>query len=139
MRVLDASVILKLILPHEEDRDKAYQLLDDHISDNVRIAAPELLYYEIANVLVTKTSLTREAAYQGFEKIFNLDIETFTLGIKEYRAAIDLAAKYGITVYDASYISLASSLECDFITADERLWTITKDLVFVRLLGKAYS
>jgi len=135
MIVLDASVILKLILPHEKDRDRAIQLLDDHISGNVRIAAPELLYYEIANVLVTKTGLTFEAAYQGFERIFDLEIETFTLGLKEYLNAIELAARYAITAYDASYISLAKSLKCKLTTADEKLWMKTKELGFVHLLG----
>ena len=136
MIVLDASVILKLILPHEKGRDKAIQLLDDHISGKVRIAAPELLHYEIANVLVTKTGLTSEAAYQGFEKIFNLEIETFTLGSKEYLTAIELVAKHNITVYDASYISLADSLRCGFTTADKKLWMKTKELGFVYPFGE---
>ena len=35
---------------------------------------------------------------------------------------VELAYQYGITIYDASYISISSRNKCDFVTADEKLY-----------------
>lgn len=133
MIVLDASVVLKLVLPTEE-REKVIPFIDDHIAGKVIISAPELIYYEIANALVSRSRLPLDKALQGFERIFDLDIETFALGLDEYAASIDFAHRFRITVYDASYISLARRLKCNFVTADSRLWKKVKEFSFVHCL-----
>jgi predicted nucleic acid-binding protein len=133
MIVLDASVILKLILPGEESA-KVVPFIKYHLLGRVKIAAPELIYYEIANALIMRSKLPLKNALQGFQRIFNLEIETFTLGLEEYKTSVDLAHRFVITVYDASYISLAKGLKCDFITADSRLWEKVKELSWVHCL-----
>jgi len=45
-----------------------------------------------------------------------------------------LASRYEITFYDATYVALAKSLKCDFVTADKKLVEATKTLKFVKLL-----
>ncbi len=132
MIVLDASVILKIFL-EEPDSKLAYPLIEGHITGKEKIAAPELLYYELANVLATKTSLSLKSASSAFTEIFNLEIETFTLGVEEILSSISLSHKCKISVYDSSYLILADRLSCNFITADERLFNKTKDMKFVKL------
>jgi predicted nucleic acid-binding protein len=73
-------------------------------------------------------------ASSALTEIFNLEIETFTLGVEEFLSSISVSRKYKISVYDASYMILAERLNCDFITADAQLSRKTKDLKFVRLL-----
>lgn len=133
MNVLDASIILKMIF-EEEDTHLALQLREDHVTGKEEIAAPELLYYELANVLATKTPLSVKSASSALTEIFNLEIETFTLGIEEFLSSISFSHKYKISVYDAIYAILADRLNCNFITADVKLFKKTKDLKFVRLL-----
>jgi len=134
MIVLDASIILKLIF-EEKDTPLALQLRENHITGEDKIAAPELLYYELANVLATKVLISVKNASSALAKIFNLEIETFTLGIEEFLSSIGVSHKYTISVYDASYVVLAERLNCDFITADVKLFRKITDLKFVRLLG----
>jgi predicted nucleic acid-binding protein len=133
MIVLDASIILKLIF-EEKDTSLALQLREDHITGEEKIAAPELLYYELANVLATKVAIPVKNASSALAEIFNLEIEAFTLGVEEFLSSISVSCKYKISVYDASYMVLAERLNCDFITADAQLFRKTKDLKFVRLL-----
>lgn len=133
MIVLDASIILKLIF-EERDTPQALQLMENHITGEEKIAAPELLYYELANVLATKVLIHEKSASLALAEIFNLEIETFTLGVEEFLSSISVSRKYKISVYDASYMILAERLSCNFITADAQLFSKTKDLKYVRLL-----
>ena len=134
MIVLDASIILKLIF-EEKDTPLALQLRENHITGKEKLAAPELLYYELANVLATKVLIPVKNASSALAEIFNLEIVTFTLGAEEFLSSISFSRKYKISVYDASYVILAERLKCDFVTADVQLFRKTKDLKFVRLLG----
>jgi len=133
MIVLDASIILKLIL-EEQDTPLALQLRENHITGEDKIAAPELLYYELANVLATKVAIPINNASSALAEIFNLEIDTYTLGLEEFLSSISVSRKYKISVYDSSYVILAERLNCDFVTADAQLFRKTKDLKFVRLL-----
>jgi predicted nucleic acid-binding protein len=117
MIVLDASVILKWLLP-EEDRAVALGFLDKHISGQEQIAIPELLYYEAGNILAVKSKLTPEALTEGMHYLFELELLAFTLGRKEHLEAV----------------RLARSLSVPFITADEKLVRKLKNLPFVQIL-----
>ena len=35
---------------------------------------------------------------------------------------IELAFQYGLTIYDASYIAISNKKNCEFVTADEKLY-----------------
>jgi len=133
MIVLDASIILKMIF-EEQVTYLALQLRENHVTGKEKIAAPELIFYEIANVLAIKTPLSVKSASSALNEIFNLEIETFTLGVEEFLSSISFSHIYKISVYDASYMILADRLNCNFITADVKLFKKTKDLKFIRLL-----
>ena len=134
MIVLDASVILKWLLP-EEGRDIALSFLDKHINDQEQVAIPELLYYEVGNILAVKTELSEEAIIEVMRYLFDLELSAFTLGQQEYLEAMSLSRLYEVSVYDASYVVLARSLGASFITADERLARKMKDMSFVQTLN----
>jgi len=134
MIILNASVILKMIF-EEQDTNLVLQLIENHITGKEKMAAPELLYYELANVLATKTPLSVKSSSSALTEIFNLEIETYTLGVEEFLSSINLSYKYKISVYDACYMILAERLNCNLITADVKLVNKTKDLKFVRLLN----
>jgi predicted nucleic acid-binding protein len=120
VRVLDASVVLGWLL-REPLPAPLERLLDDHVTGRVPAAAPELLRYEVANVLVRGAGLDATAARSGYDRFLALEVQTFALGDDEYRTALDLALARGITVYDASYVSLARALGVRFATTDRRL------------------
>lgn len=134
MVVLDASVILKWLLP-EDGRDIALSFLGKHINGQEQVAVPELFYYEIGNVLAVKTKLPEEAIIEVMRYLFSLELSAFTLGQQEYLEAMRLSRLYEVSVYDASYVALARSLGASFITADERLARKMKDTSFIQTLN----
>lgn len=119
MKVADASVVLGWVLGETEAADTA--LLDDHVSGREPLVAPELLHYEVLNVLVRGAQLPAADAREAYDRLLALEIETYSLGHAEYTAALALAAEHRVTVYDASYAALAQALRCRFVTADRRL------------------
>lgn len=120
MRVVDASVVLGWLL-REPLPDGHRRVLGDHVSGAEPAVAPELLGYEVANVLVRGAGLGAAAAREGYERFLALEIETFSLSDREYRAALELAPAHRLTVYDAGYVALAQALGARFVTADRRL------------------
>lgn len=119
MTVVDASVVLQWLLAEPSSASQA--VLKNHIEGHDSLVAPELLYYEVGNVLVTKSALDSAAVSDLFTHFLDLDVHTYSLGAEEYNASIDLASRYKLTVYDASYVILALNLKCHLVTADRRL------------------
>jgi predicted nucleic acid-binding protein len=134
MIVLDASVVLKWILGDEEKGEKAKLYRDSHVSGEEIVAVHDLFFYEIANVLTTKTKLSTGDIVEAFSLIWNFDFDIFNFGLEEFLAGITLSRRYRITLYDAAYISLAKRLKCPFVTADKRLYERIKELKEIRLL-----
>jgi predicted nucleic acid-binding protein len=95
---VDASVVLAWLL-RDPVPEAFRQILDDHISGHDPAVAPELLWYEVANVLARGADLPRTAATEGFARFQALELEAYSLGAAEYQAALELALKHRLTVY----------------------------------------
>ncbi len=121
MKVVDASVVLQWLI--EQPSARSAEILEGHLNGSEPLVAPELLNYEVGNVLVTKVKLTSQDASELFDHFFGLGIETYSLGADEYRVSLDIACHYRLTVYDASYLALALALEVKLVTAYKRLTT----------------
>jgi predicted nucleic acid-binding protein len=120
MKVVDASVVLGWVLD-EAWRPATGEVLEDHVTGREPLVAPELLHYEVANVLVRGARLDASLGRDAYDRFVGLDVETYALGRPEYGLAIVLAVRHGVTVYDASYAALAKELDCPLVTADRRL------------------
>ncbi|MBI2266226.1 MAG: type II toxin-antitoxin system VapC family toxin [Armatimonadetes bacterium] len=134
MIVLDASVILKWIFRDEDGEEKAKLYRESHVSGKEIIAVPDLLFFEIANVLATKTRLSQKDATEAFSLLWHFDFELFNFGLEEFLHAIVLSRRHKITLYDASYIELAQRLKCRFVTADRKFHEKIRSLGGVLLL-----
>ncbi|MBM4308940.1 MAG: type II toxin-antitoxin system VapC family toxin [Deltaproteobacteria bacterium] len=134
MIVLDASVALKWIFGEEEGGEKAGLYKEGHVTGKEPIAVHSLFFYEIANVLATKTRLSSKDAAEAFSLIWTFDLEVFGLGLDEYLEGIALSRQYGITLYDAVYVVLAKKLGCPFVTSDRNLYKKLKDLKELRIV-----
>lgn len=119
MRVVDASVVLQWLLENPSARSR--EILEEHLNGSEPLVAPELLNYEVGNVLVTKARLGSQDAADLFGYFLDLRIESYSLGADEYQASLDLAHRYKLTVYDASYLALALALDVRLVTADKKL------------------
>ena len=120
--VIDASVLIKFYVP-EIHSDKAEELLTRVEQGDVMLFAPDLIYSEVGNILWKKQrlkELTRSEVEEITDAIISLPlkIETSKLLLP---LAMDIGMAYGITIYDALYLSMARIYEIKMMTADRKL------------------
>lgn len=117
--VADASVAVKWYVA-EIYTPEAEKLLDGLYE----IHAPELILPEFGSIIwkkVRRRDLTEKEATQIINAFSRQSI-TFHSHQSLLRAAFAGAQLSGQTVYDWSYLALAVSLSCEFVTADERFY-----------------
>jgi len=126
MIVIDASVAIKLIDKNEEDSDIARLLYKRHIEDKEKIVAPRLLFYEVANVLATKSRSIEETIRGDMSVLLESNLSYYFETDKELIEAAILAKEYKASVYDMLYAVVAKNKKCMLVTADENFVKKTK-------------
>lgn len=116
--VLDAAVAVKWFVP-EKDSPTALKLKDAHTSGNLSLFAPDLLTYEVANALRYRSSLTSKDLKASIDSLFELDLILVSPTAKSLSRTSFLARTLDLTIYDASYLELAESLDCKVVTSDQ--------------------
>ena len=134
MVVIDASVISKLFLPLEENRQKAKEILRKHLQKLEEIYVPDLAVYEVANTLATKTAVPLAKVLKDLNKLdkFNFNVEHCS--IDAIGQAAKIAKSKHVSVYDSVYAVLAQDKGCVLITADAK-FADQVNLPFVKKLG----
>jgi len=121
--VIDSGVVVKWYVA-EPYSSEARRLFHQHLSGNVALFAPDLIYAEFGNIMWKKQAL------QGFSPAdaevivedFRTQIEMSTTPAADLLAeAYRIAVQHKRTVYDSLYLALSQRLGCEFVTADERL------------------
>ena len=124
--VIDASAVTKWFVKEEYSAD-AVKLRDDYVNRLIDIAAPELLPFEVLNALRYNPEFGEKDLKETAKALEEYSLWLFpTLG-KLAEKTIENALKYGITIHDSSYLSLAELESKSFYTADERLLAKLKD------------
>lgn len=118
--VLDASVVAKWVLP-EPGSDVALAIRDAHVDGRIRILAPELLWYELANAIRHHPGMRPELARDILSAVSDAQLTLYRPTLHTIERATDLAFRAGLTVYDACYASLAEDHDCAVVTEDRRL------------------
>jgi predicted nucleic acid-binding protein len=118
---VDASIIIRLVI---SEADPFHAQWETWIEQNVRIVAPNLLFYEVVNGLYQYEKvriLPTESVNKALVAALTFPIEL--LGEPWlHQQAKALAKKYSLpAVYDAHYLALSDQLGIDFWTADARL------------------
>jgi predicted nucleic acid-binding protein len=121
-RVIDASVLVKFFIP-EILSEKAQELNARSMEGDLRLLVPDLIFAEVGDILWEKhrmKELIRSEAEEIVDAIVSLPLE-----IETSKAllpfALDWGLAYGITVYDAIYVSLAKVHETILVTGDKKL------------------
>lgn len=81
--------------------------------------------------------LSPEEGERAFDTVHRLPVQVLTPS-DLHRRAWELAARFNRpAAYDAHYLALAEMMNCEFWTADRRLFNVVKDeLSWVHWLGK---
>ena len=122
--VVDASLAFKWLVP-EEHSEKAVGLARSWDSDGTQPVAPQLMPVEVANALhrrVVRNELTVEEATRLMENLLATGIELRETHYLHSRALELASLLHQGAVYDAHYLALAESMDCDLWTADERFY-----------------
>lgn len=120
LAVIDASVVAAIVFGEPEGWHWAEQI------NHYTLLAPDLLDYEIASVCHTKLKRQPEHElrwWRVFDDLADLQIQRYALGsfgVQE-KVLVQLAAQYGLTIYDSTYLGLALAQHCPLFTQDKAL------------------
>ncbi len=130
MIVIDASVLANVVGDDGSDGQRA-RLEFRNAGD---VAAPDLADVETVAVL-RKRWIAGTVSDQRFaaavEDLEQLEIDRYP-ALRFMRRAYELCAN--VTVYDAAYVALAETLDCELLTADQRLANASGPRCTIRVL-----
>ena len=118
--ILDASVAVKWFTM-EPLRDKALIIRDRYVNGELDLEAPSLLYYEVANALRYNPRFGIEEVRSAVRALEDLAITIYDFKGELASKAVELAYRFGITVYDAAYVALAAIRNATLYTADKEV------------------
>lgn len=135
---VDANLLVRALVPGPLT-ENALSLMEQWRDEETIMVAPALLAFEVTSTLrrmVFLQEITDEEGDEVFQKFQQIRLrlshrkEIFPLAWK-------LAQEYNRPrAYDTTYLALAQLYECDFWTADERLFNaVGARLPWVRWLG----
>ena len=130
--IIDASVIAKWFLD-EKGTNVALKIREDYLNGKIDIEIPDLLIYEIANVLRYK-NFTAEEIKDAISSIFSMDFLIVTPTPSLINMASKIALTNDITIYDAVYVALSKYFGTPLITADKKLYEKVKGQYDVLIL-----
>ena len=122
--VIDASVVIKWFV--DEIHAEAAQRLQE---DQYELFAPDLLWPECGNILwekVRRGELTLDEACLIRGGLEQQPISTFPSRLI-LEPALEVAFDVSRTVYDSCYLALAMLLDCQLVTADQKLFNALQD------------
>ena len=117
--VPNASVILKWVLPPDNEAfvEQALAMRECVLTGSATLAVPSLWYFEVGNTLARKYPAT---AQEQLRLLLRIGLSESAWNDRWHKAIFDLAHRYGVTFYDASYHALAIVSGGHFVTADEK-------------------
>jgi len=126
--VFDASFVGALIIPDEAN--PKVDKIRARIGEAEEIFAPQLLWYEIANVfknLLRRKRCTFDEILNFFPPLSAINITCdFETGPDYAEKLLRLCNDYSISSYDAAYLELAGRKKAALCTLDENLITAAK-------------
>lgn len=134
MIIIDASVAAKWLFKNEQGVKRAREILAIHIAGEDKIIVPDLFFYEIANMAVTKGYLSPKKTTHFLTKIYKANLSIYSPTESDVKEAAKLAKKYKTSVYDMLYAVLAKTQKINLITADEQ-FIKQAGFKFVKLLN----
>jgi len=135
---IDASIFVKVLLPDERDPgvDAAWKSL---LQADIPLFAPVLFRWETSNAVlqaVRRGRITKSDALELLGEIVTAPITVMPTGDLLLDAWRNFVLPFDMpAVYDSVYLALAHWLDCEFWTADRRLYRLVREaLPWVRMV-----
>jgi len=118
--VADASVFVKWFV--EEDYTKnALKMMKDYTTGTIDIWSVELMPFEVLNALRYNQQLGLEEIGKASNSLSKFKIALHPILDDLAELSIQDALKYGLSIYDSSYLALSKTFDKELYTADEKL------------------
>lgn len=124
--VIDASYILHFLLP-DERKNEEIEIFQQFQNKRLTLIASELLPFEVTNGIksaIKQKRITRFEARQKIEEFLSLKISLIEI---DYYLTLETALEEDISVYDASYLSLANEIGVPLLTLDNKLKKLAEE------------
>jgi predicted nucleic acid-binding protein len=136
--VIDASVVVKWFV-EEELTNQALTLAEDYETRRVDLRSVQLMPFEVMNALRYNPELGETEVEKAAEALTRLGVALHPILQDLHSLSLRCAYRYGLTIYDASYLALAQFLNCDLYTADKKLIERTKGETAIHDVGDYVS
>ena len=115
--VVDASAMVEVLAgkPDWIDRLARWQ------SDGTMLVAPAHFGPDMANALLQGVHLEPLDAIGRLRRLFEAGVELVDRGLEGLFDSMELAARHGLTVYDAAYLQLVLDVDGELATCDRAL------------------
>ena len=123
--IVDASVVVKWFV-EEEHTEKALEMRSDYRGGKIDLRSAQLLPYEVLNALRYNPELGEDDVARAGDALSKYQIAMHPLLGELKDLCLAAALKLGISVYDASYVSVGELLDKPVYTADEKLIAKTR-------------
>jgi len=123
--IVDASVVAKWVLPGEPYQVNAVKLKNDYVSGVVDLSSLFLASLEVASAFrkaVRLGRLSEADAEEALVALGDMGVELHSLSWSDVARVLGIASELGLSVYDASYVSVAEDVKATLITADDALY-----------------
>lgn len=121
--VFDSSFVGALIIPDE--KNPKVETIKKNIGEYEEIFAPQLIWYEIANIfhnLTRRRRFTYEEVLQFFPLLSAIRLTTdYETGADYSEKLLRLCRDYDLSSYDAAYLELAKRKKAALCTLDTGL------------------
>jgi predicted nucleic acid-binding protein len=133
--VPDASVLLKWVLPPDEesDADKARLLRAAILDETVRALLPPLWFYEVGNTIARRFPAQ---AVDWLSALMKFRLEEAPPSRPWLAKILELTGRYEASFYDAAYHALALIYRGVFVTADIKYINKVKEAGSIVALGE---
>jgi predicted nucleic acid-binding protein len=133
--VPDASVLLKWVLPEDEEPDanKSLLLRAAIVGETIRAIVPSLWIYEVGNIIARRFP---NQASDWLSALVKFGLSESRCSQRWLSKTLELAHRHGVSFYDAAYHAVALLHNGVFITADARYVTRAEASGAVMLLDE---
>ena len=132
--IFDTSVAAKWYF-NEENSNEAKKLLEDNLRVQNEVIEPYIFLFEMGNIFLNKKTVDQEAINSAIDRLNRIGINFIDISFFEIDKIIQFAYSSHLSFYDASYVFLAQKLDCEFYTADKKLFNKVKSRkIKIRLL-----
>lgn len=115
--VTDTSVFIKwLNQDNEQNIEKADKILQEVKAGKTQIFVPELIKYELGNVLLKGKQLAPNQAFVSLGTAYSLPVTFIADSEQQANDTYSLAYSHGLSYYDASFMSLAKNYNATLVT-----------------------